>query len=132
MPHLIIESTPQIARRVDFQSLMATLHARLAAQGHARLSELKTRIYIVDQFLSGDDPLSEFVVVRLLLTRPRSDQVLDEMGALIHDVVLETVDRAKPATTWQCCVLVCDFSGAPYIKTVRDGTQALAEKSACA
>ncbi|KVS35459.1 hypothetical protein LGN07_28465 [Burkholderia cepacia] len=124
MPHLIIESTPGIARLIDFRSLTSTLHERLAAQGHALLAELKSRIYTAEQFLSGDDPTNEFVVVRLLLTKPRSEPVLHEMGRLIHDVVRDDVERIQPEFDWQCCVLVCDFSGAPYIKTVRDGTHA--------
>ncbi|RQR34444.1 hypothetical protein DIE23_12545 [Burkholderia sp. Bp9143] len=122
MPHLIIESTPLIARLVDFRSLMGTLHERLAAQGHALLAELKSRAYTADQFLSGDDPTNEFIVVRLLLTKPRTEPVLHDMGRLIHDVVRDVVERVEPAFGWQCCVLVCDFSGSPYIKTVRDGT----------
>ncbi|WP_431228770.1 5-carboxymethyl-2-hydroxymuconate Delta-isomerase [Burkholderia contaminans] len=123
MPHLIIESTPHIARVLDFRSLTGLLHEQLAAQGHALLAELKSRVYTADQFLSGDDPTHEFIVVRLLLTKPRSEPVLHDMGRLIHDVVRDAVERGEPAFGWQCCVLVCDFSGAPYIKTVRDGTR---------
>ncbi|CAB3758223.1 hypothetical protein B7G54_17965 [Burkholderia puraquae] len=130
MPHLIIESTPRIARLVDFRSLMGALHERLAAQGHALLAELKSRVYTADQFLSGDDPAHEFIVVRLLLTKPRSEPVLHDMGRLIHDVVRDVVERVEPAFGWQCCVLVCDFSGAPYIKTIRDAARS--ETGACA
>lgn len=76
MPHLIIEATPHIARLLDFRSLMGALHEQLAAQGHALLAELKSRVHTADQFLSGNDPTHEFIVVRLLLTKPDRKSVV--------------------------------------------------------
>ncbi|WP_186045586.1 5-carboxymethyl-2-hydroxymuconate Delta-isomerase [Burkholderia gladioli] len=122
MPHLIFESTPQLAESIDFPSLMLDVHANLARNGYATLSDLKSRSYEAEGFLAGDDATAQFIVVRLLLTKTRTASVQHAMGQLIHDAVRAAIERAGVGGSWQCAVLVVDESGAPYIKTVQTAT----------
>ncbi|MFD1557493.1 5-carboxymethyl-2-hydroxymuconate Delta-isomerase [Paraburkholderia silviterrae] len=118
MPHLIFEATPVIRRVIDFPQLAKAIHQGLASAGHALLGDLKSRLYDADAFLAGDDPSGQFIVVRLFLTKPRPPLIQRAMGQLIHDAIHEAIAHAGLDGWWQCCVLVIDASGAPYIKTV--------------
>ncbi|PVX85933.1 5-carboxymethyl-2-hydroxymuconate isomerase [Paraburkholderia unamae] len=118
VPHLIFEVTPAIHRAINFPFLARTIHERLAATGHAVLDELKSRMYATDEYLAGNDPDGEFVVVRLFLSKERPQSAQRAMGQVIHDAIREAVVSAGVAGWWQCCVFVMDFSAAPYVKTV--------------
>lgn len=118
MPHLIYEATPAIRKAIDFPTMARTVHELLAATGHAVLDELKSRLYAADEFLAGDDPSGEFIVVRLVLSKARSPQIQRSMGEVVHDAIESAIAPAAGDRWWQCCVFVVDASGDPYIKSI--------------
>lgn len=118
MPHIVIEATEPLARRMDFPALLSTIHYRLAESGSARLTNLKSRVHIAETFLAGDDAQAQFVVARLVLTNPRPPQMQRDMAATIHDVLRDAIAaRADAGAWWQCCVLVETLDRTLYQKT---------------
>ncbi|MEV8470183.1 hypothetical protein [Ralstonia sp. UNC404CL21Col] len=118
MPHIVIEATEPLARRLDFPALLRTIHQQLADSGSARLSDLKSRVHIAGTFLSGDNAQAQFVVARLVLTNPRPAQMQRDMAATIHDVLRDAIAaRADAGAWWQCCVLVETLDRTLYQKT---------------
>lgn len=118
MPHIVIEATEPLARRLDFPALLRTIHRRLADSGSARLIDLKSRVHIAGTFLAGDDAHAQFVVARLVLTNPRPADMQRAMAATIHDVLRDAVAAsAEPGGWWQCCVLVETLDRTLYQKT---------------
>lgn len=118
MPHIVIEATEPLARRLDFPALLRKIHQQLADSGNARLHDLKSRVHVASAFLAGDDVQAQFVVARLVLTNPRPAELQRNMAATIHNVLRNAVAaHAEPGGWWQCCVLVETLDRALYQKT---------------
>lgn len=117
MPHIVFEATPFIGRRLDFQALALPLHRRLDQLGYARLDDLKSRLHVGDAALAGADPDAEFLVARLLLTNPRSDDMKRAMAREIHDAMCAAVRPLAGTRWWQCCVLTETHDKTLYQKT---------------
>lgn len=118
MPHIVIEATEPLARRMEFPALLRTIHHRLAESGSARLTDLKSRVHIAETFLAGADAQAQFVVARLVLTNPRPAEMQRAMAAIIHDVLRDAVAASADAGAWwQCCVLVETLDRTLYQKT---------------
>lgn len=117
MPHIVIEATEPLARRLDFPALLRTIHHQLADSGSARLHDLKSRVHITSTFLAGDDVQAQFIVARLVLTNPRPPELQRDMAATIHNVLRDAIAANAPPGWWQCCVLVETRDRALYQKT---------------
>ncbi|ANH72530.1 hypothetical protein K6V72_07700 [Ralstonia insidiosa] len=117
MPHIVIEATEPLARRLDFPALLQTIHRQLADSGSARLHDLKSRVHITNTFLAGDDAQAQFIVARLVLTNPRSAELQHSMALVIHNVLRDAIAADAPPGWWQCCVLVETLERALYQKT---------------
>ena len=124
MPHLIFETTPEFSRSIDFPVLMRTIHEQLVTRGYAVLVDLKSRMHAAEHYLIGDDLTTQFLVIRLILTKSRDKQTQQAMGQLVHDIARDAIEKIGLSVGWQCSVLVIDSSRAPYIKTLWTGMDA--------
>ncbi|AOY92572.1 hypothetical protein BKK79_12865 [Cupriavidus sp. USMAA2-4] len=118
MPHLIVETTRELAGSLDFGEVCATLHGALAATGHVRLDDLKSRLLVAEAALTGNTPADGFLVVHLLMTRPRPEPVQAELAALVLRHFEAAVRAAAPQGVVQVCVLHRAVAPGAYRKTL--------------
>ena len=95
MPHISVEATPRLASSLDFKTLFAVIHRRLASDGHGALDDFKSRVLLTATHLAGEDPAGEFIVARLVTHNPRPREVQLAMALAVHDV-LTTAVAAEP------------------------------------
>lgn len=96
---------------------MQQIHGDLAQYGYARLGDLKSRVHLLANSLSGEDAGGEFVVIRLITTNPRPVEERHAMAQVIHDWVCNAIRELRPSFWWQCCVLIDTFERSDYLKT---------------
>ena len=116
VPHIIVEATPKLAH-LDFVALFTLMHRRIAGNGEAVLDDFKSRVYVTDHHLAGEDRQAEFIVARLVTTNPRPKTEQRAMAQEIHDVLRMAVEKHNPSFWWQVCVLIEPFEKQDYIKT---------------
>ncbi|MGH6616458.1 hypothetical protein [Sphingomonas sp.] len=121
MPHISIEATPRLAAALDFRSVFAAIHHRLADEGHGKLDDFKSRVHVTATHLAGDDPDGEILVARLMTTNPRPADVQRAMAQTIHDLLTAAIETELRPYWWQCCVLNEPFERADYFKTDSQG-----------
>lgn len=117
MPHIIVETTPELGRSLDFQALFGAIHRRIAADGHAKLTDFKSRVLVTEHHLAGEDAKAQFLVARLVTTNPRPMPVQQAMAQVIHDAFRDAIASEPRAYWWQCCVLIEPFEKQGYLKT---------------
>ncbi len=117
MPHIIVETTPELGRSLDFQGLFGAIHRRIAASGHAKLTDFKSRVLVTEHHLAGGDANAQFLVARLVTTNPRPKSVQQAMAEVIHDAFRDAIASVPRAYWWQCCVLIEPFEKQDYLKT---------------
>lgn len=117
MPHITFETTRLLWSMLPFDSIMLDIHRQIADLGHARLSDFKSRVLVSEHSLAGDRRDGEFVVARLTMTNPRSDEVQHEMALVVHDIVRKAIENLAPPFWWQCCVFIENFDKHNYVKT---------------
>lgn len=117
MPHLVIETTPMLGELLEFPVLLQAAHHALAATGDARLEDFKSRVYKTDSALAGDDPMAQFIIIRLITTNPRSAAVEHRMAGTVHAVFNAAITQIELQTSWQCCVLIERIAQGDYVKS---------------
>lgn len=117
MPHIVVETTPDIGRSLDFQTLFLAIHRKIAAGGYAALADFKSRVLETDHHLAGEDASAQFLVVRLVTTNPRPKPIQLAMAQIIHDAFRDAIEREPRTYGWQCCVLIEPFEKQDYLKT---------------
>lgn len=117
MPHIVLETTPRLASSLDFETLLAGVHQRIAEGGHAELNDFKSRVHVTDRHLAGEDTKAEFVIAWLVTTNPRPKSVQRAMAQTIHDALRAAIEREPRPYWWQCCVLIKAFRREDYLKT---------------
>ncbi|NVZ99399.1 5-carboxymethyl-2-hydroxymuconate Delta-isomerase [Pseudomonas gingeri] len=117
MPHIVFESTAGLLSRLDFVQIMSTIHTDIAATGHARLGDFKSRVYACHATLAGADPQAEFVIARLITTNPRPREVQQQMAQIIHDRLVAAINAFDSRSWWQCCVFIESVERSSYLKT---------------
>jgi 5-carboxymethyl-2-hydroxymuconate isomerase len=116
MPHIVFEATRELSQRLNFDAVLSGIHRQLAELGYARMEDLKSRVYVSDTSLAGEDPRAQYVVARLTTTNPRPPEVQREMGQVIHEHVVRAIEERKPDFWWQCCVLIEAIDRSNYVK----------------
>lgn len=117
MPHIVVEATPRLAAALDFPELFGLIHRAIAAEGHARLEDFKSRVHVTQAHLAGVDPGGEFLLARLVITNPRPLETRQAMARVVHDTLRDAIAATEPGTWWQCCVLTEAFEKTAYLKT---------------
>jgi hypothetical protein len=82
--------TPRLSATRDFRALFANIHRPLA----------------------GDDPEGEFLVARLVTTRPRPPDVQHAMAQTWTDMLTAAIEAQLRPYWWQCRVLNEPFAHA--------------------
>lgn len=118
MPHLITETTRQLADRIDFAQVFAGVHRELAGHGYAQLADLKSRLLVAEVALTGDDPEAGFVVTHLVMTNARPEPEQAAMAAVVLAHTAAAVRQAAFAGNVQVCVLHRLAAPGTYGKTV--------------
>ena len=117
MPHIVVEVTPDLGAKLDFVSLFSEIYRRISDDGAAVLNDFKSRVYITDRHLAGDDPAGEFVIARLVTSNPRPKHEQQAMAKVINDILRSAIEHQQPSYWWQCCVFIELFEKAEYLKT---------------
>jgi 5-carboxymethyl-2-hydroxymuconate isomerase len=118
MPHIHIEATLEVAKLLEFKTLLQSIHTGIDALGYARLEDFKSRVYVPEVSLAGDDPRGQFVVARLTMTNPRPAEMRRAMAQLIHNTLSAAIDAHNPDFQWQCCVFEEAVNPSSYLKTI--------------
>lgn len=117
MPHITYEAAPKLADGVDWRALMRATHSVAASAGPAELDDCKSRLIRTDQHLAGGDPAGEFVVARLLMTRPRPPEAQRSLAALVHERLRAAVAGAAGGSWWQACVVAETAPAEAYLRS---------------
>ena len=89
MPHLTLEYTDNLS--FDVQSVLARLHAELAATGAVNLKGIKSRAIRHSEYRIADgDPAYAFVHVNLLIREGRPVQVQQDAAQRVMAALQET------------------------------------------
>jgi 5-carboxymethyl-2-hydroxymuconate isomerase len=89
MPHLTLEYTDNLS--FDVQSVLARLHAELAATGAVNLKGIKSRaIRHAEYRIADGDPAYAFVHVNLLIREGRPVQVQQDAAQRVMAVLKDT------------------------------------------
>ena len=89
MPHLTLEYTDNLS--FDVQSVLARLHAELAATGAVNLKGIKSRaIRHAEYRIADGDPAYAFVHVNLLIREGRPVQVQQDAAQRVMAALQET------------------------------------------
>ena len=114
MPHLTIEYTANLAG-LDADALLADANQRLAASGHCREADIKSRARRLETFRIGTAQTPRaFVHATLSLLPGRSDEVKSQLAGLVLQALNVHVQGEHPEL--QLCVAIDELHGASYSK----------------
>ncbi len=90
MPHLIVEYSGTIANHVKKANLLAHAHGAMLASGVFNAADVKSRAYVADDFLVGNDGTAKsFVHARVYLLEGRTPEqkaaVVDGIFAVLRE-----------------------------------------------
>jgi 5-carboxymethyl-2-hydroxymuconate isomerase len=117
MPHLVFEATADLARAIDFNTLLRTIHDTFSARGYAKISTIRSRVFIADYALSGDDEREQFVICSMRTTVARAAEMEQGMAQCIHDAITEAIGRSEFNGPWQCGVFREYVPGERFVKS---------------
>jgi hypothetical protein len=97
--------TPRASATQDFRALFANIHRPLSGDGDGKLEGFKTQLP-----LAGDDPVGEFLVARLVTTKPRPRDVQHAMAQTCTEMLTAAIETELRPYWWQCRVLNKPFA----------------------
>lgn len=105
MPHVIVEYSANLDRRVDIPGLLQALHQTVAASGVVPLGGLRTRAARREDYVIADgDPDNAFVAVTVRLAQGRDEATRIQLRQSVFDAT--------------CACLAADFAKNPLAITV--------------
>ena len=116
MPHIKIEASAEIIDLIDWTNVLHELHAALADQGWAKLTDLKSRIHPCATAISANDPSAQQVIATLVLTNPRPAEMQQAMSQMVLDHLERAIDATHPDRWIQCCVFLQPVPKHDYLK----------------
>lgn len=93
MPHIIVEHTSNLNLKNGMNEFTSELHSTLAKQETIKLSAIKTRTFIGDNYIIGDGSKSEFLFIRLLLLPGRSPELRNKFAQALLEVIEKHVNK---------------------------------------
>lgn len=85
MPHVILEYSNNV-KETDFTALLKDIHLLLTEKLPTDLNHCKSRVIKHDGFVVGDNnPKNAFVHMTILVLKGRSEDLLNEVGAMIME-----------------------------------------------
>lgn len=120
MPHIILEIPKLLADGRELKKLLKQLHQAIGSLPSVQLTDLKSRIHLMDDFLvaDGTTEAGNFIHARLIQTKPRSS----ENQKLISQTVLSVLERFfldKPLKNpLQICVETTLIPSGGYLKSI--------------
>lgn len=116
MPHVTITASPNLVSRIDWSRVVPAMHAELAAQGLAALSDLKSRVLACEYALSGDVASAGQVIANLVTTNPRSAEAEKAMAEIVLSHLKQAADTIPERVWIQCCVFFQHIPKSQYLK----------------
>ncbi len=90
MPHIIVEHSKGIAKPLDIQKLIETLHAAAMAHPALPIGGLRSRAHSVDRYRVGDGVIGrEFIYIIVRLAQGRRTDVKQDIGNMFFDILTE-------------------------------------------
>ena len=122
MPHVILEIPIPLADGRDLQSLLQQLHEAIASVPSALLSDVKTRVHLLDEFrvADGTPEAGAFIHARLIQTRSRSQEDQKLMSEKVLAVLNSFFGEQKPSYPVQLCVETTIVPSGGYLKALLD------------
>ncbi len=120
MPHVVLEIPRPLAANKNLQTLLSNLHQKIGAVPSVQLSDIKTRIHLIDDFRTADGTLAAgaFVHARVIQTKPRSPENQKLMSETVLSVLEEFFLKPKPNHTLQLCVETTILPPGSYLKSI--------------
>ncbi|BEP39080.1 hypothetical protein GmRootV59_60770 (plasmid) [Variovorax sp. V59] len=106
MPHLHIEVSADLAAALHWKQLARDIHLDLAAREWADIGDLKTRVLVCADTLSGQDGGAQQLVATLILTRARAPELQRAMRDRVMAHLEQAVGALRPVHWVQCCVFI--------------------------
>lgn len=104
MPHIDIVVSPELGKKITWQDTLCAIHAELAAQGFAAITDLKGRVRFCDIAVSGVEPAADQVVATLTMTNPRPEETMEAMANIVFEHLGRAVENVAGDRWTQCCV----------------------------
>jgi 5-carboxymethyl-2-hydroxymuconate isomerase len=117
MPHLVFEATPDLARAIDFNKLLRTVHDAFSTRGYAKIATIRSRVFIAEYALSGDDEREQFVICSMRTTVARPEEMDEAMAQCIHDAIKEAIEQSAFDGPWRCGVFREYVPGERFVKS---------------
>lgn len=92
MPHLIVEASRNIAKRIDFPALVSAIHEQLCATGSLPVVAIKSRGIVHDIFVSGADARGDGAFLTALLRIQPGRELSVEQG--FAKIMLDAIQAA--------------------------------------
>ena len=121
MPHCILEYSSNVVETPNLERLFEELHRRLAATGHFKLNDIKSRAIKHDCFCIGDgDSNRAFVTLEICILSGRDSAtkrtIAEPAAALLQDTYAETLKARRCSLT----VRVSDIDRESYRRIVSE------------
>lgn len=122
MPHVILEIPQALANERDLQLLLKNLHEAIASVPSAQLSDVKTRIHVINEYrvADGKPEAGMFIHARVIQTKPRSTEDQQLMSKKVLTELQNYFSSPKLSHPVQLCVETTIIPGGGYLKTVLD------------
>lgn len=120
MPHVVLEIPRPLAGKKNLQELLSALHEKIGSLPSVQLSDIKTRIHLIDDFRTaeGTPEAGAFVHARLIQTKPRSLENQKLMSETVLSLLEEFFLNPKPTHPLQLCVETTILPPGSYLKSI--------------
>jgi len=95
VPHIIVEHTIGVSKHIN--ELNKKLHVCLSEQETVSLSAVKTRSHLIQNAIVGDESITDFVHINILLLSGRSDELKKNMSDNIFDCAYDVLKESNLA-----------------------------------
>ena len=117
MPQITLEYTSNIIDVEDFKPLIIKIHRMLETHCSVNITNCKTRIKRIDDFLVGNgNSQDKFIHLEVKLYEGRSQEIISSLGELLIDSVSKYGSIAQKNPELDITVHIIDIERPKYFK----------------
>lgn len=121
MPHIIVEYSPNIVEKVDFNAFFRNMHEALMELGAFKLADIKSRARVCEEYFVADgDPRNAFVHIEFALFGGRDLSVRQKTAERLMELLKETFGDSLEALICTLSVEVREMETETYLKLTSD------------
>lgn len=116
MPHIILECTSNLLEKDNLMPALEAMHNALAMIPTFRISQVKSRTFVHDNFRVGDGQTRMFAHVTLGIMPGRSVELQKQAGQAILDVMKDKFSKSYATEKCDLTVELREFREEVYFK----------------